>query len=424
MEENEEKLLRSVALQNAQAVLLARERAERELIAAKEELERKSAELAEQREFFRVTLASIGDAVITTDTNARITFLNPVAEAITGWKFADAVGQPLEKIFHIVNEQTRKSAPDPVTRVLREGAIVGLANHTLLIARNGTETAIDDSAAPIRDASGNLSGVVMVFRDVTRQRRAETALRESHQTLTEVRDHLEKRVQERTAELKTANQDFRELSARLLKVQDEERRRLARELHDSVGQILAALSMNISVVQAQSHRLDPLGARATSENSHLVQQAASEIRTLSHLLHPPLLEIAGLASTLRWYVDGFSERSEIKVDLDLPSDFSRLPPDTELAIFRIVQECLTNIHRHSGSKTAAICIQQNGNRLLIQVQDHGVGIPKEKQLELTASGRTGIGFGGMRERLRQLAGTLEIHSEGNGTLVIATLEIR
>jgi signal transduction histidine kinase len=141
-------------------------------------------------------------------------------------------------------------------------------------------------------------------------------------------------------------------------------------------------------------------------------------------LHPPLLEIAGLASTLRWYVDGFSERCEIKVDLDLPSDFSRLPPDTELAIFRIVQECLTNIHRHSGSKTAAICIQQNGNRLVIQVQDHGVGIPKEKQLELTASGRTGIGFGGMRERLRQLAGTLEIHSEGNGTLVIATLEIR
>jgi PAS domain S-box-containing protein len=423
VDENEDKLLRSVALQNARAVLLARERAERELIAAKEALERKSAELAEQREFFRVTLASIGDAVITTDIEARITFLNPVAEAMTGWKLDEAIGQPLEKIFNIVSVQTRNPAPNPVTRVLHEGAIAGLANHTLLIARDGNETAIDDSAAPIRDGTGKLSGVVMVFRDVTRQRRAETELRESHQSLSEARDHLEKRVQERTAELKTANQDLRELSARLLKVQDDERRRLARELHDSVGQILAALSMNISVVQSQSHKLDALGARAASENGHLVQQAASEIRTLSHLLHPPLLEIAGLSSTLRWYLDGFSERSKIKIDLEIPSDFGRLPADTELAIFRIVQECLTNIHRHSGSKTADIRIQQAGSHLVVQVKDSGKGIPREKQLQLTASGRTGVGFGGMRERVRQLGGTLEIHSEGNGTVVIATLEV-
>ncbi len=423
VDENEDKLLRSVALQNARAVLLARERAERELIAAKEALERKSAELAEQREFFRVTLASIGDAVITTDIEARITFLNPVAEAMTGWKLDEAIGQPLEKIFNIVSVQTRNPAPNPVTRVLHEGAIAGLANHTLLIARDGNETAIDDSAAPIRDGTGKLSGVVMVFRDVTRQRRAETELRESHQSLSEARDHLEKRVQERTAELKTANQDLRELSARLLKVQDDERRRLARELHDSVGQILAALSMNISVVQSQSHKLDALGARAASENGHLVQQAASEIRTLSHLLHPPLLEIAGLSSTLRWYLDGFSERSKIKIDLEIPSDFGRLPADTELAIFRIVQECLTNIHRHSGSKTADIRIQQAGSHLVVQVKNSGKGIPREKQLQLTASGRTGVGFGGMRERVRQLGGTLEIHSEGNGTVVIATLEV-
>lgn len=147
----------------------------------------------------------------------------------------------------------------------------------------------------------------------------------------------------RTAELKAANQSLRDLSARLLQVQDEERRRLARELHDSLGQILAALSMNIGAVQAQAHKLDPFAARAVSENAQLVQQASNEIRTLSHLLHPPLLEIAGLASALRWYVDRFSERSQIKVDLEIPSDFPRLPDDTELAIFRIVQECLTNI---------------------------------------------------------------------------------
>jgi PAS domain S-box-containing protein len=310
-DDDEEKLLRSVALQNARAVLFAREQAERALIAAKEDLERKSAELAEQREFFRVTLASIGDAVITTDTQGNVTFLNPVAEAITGWGSIDALGQSLERVFNIVNEQTRKPAQNPVARVLREGVVVSLAYHTALIARDGKETAIDDSAAPIRDGMGNISGVVMVFHDVTEQRKTETSLRESHQALAEARDNLEKRVQERTAELKTANEDLRNLSVRLLQMQDEERRRLARELHDSVGQILAALSMNIGIVDSQSHKLDAHGIRAVSENAELVNQASKEIRTISHLLHPPLLEIAGLASALRWYVDGFSERSKI-----------------------------------------------------------------------------------------------------------------
>jgi PAS domain S-box-containing protein len=241
--QDEEKLLRSVALQNAQAVLLARERAERALLAANEALERRSSELAEQREFFRVTLASIGDAVLTTDTEARITFLNPVAETMTGWKLEDAVGQPLEKVFNIINVQSREPAQNPVTRVLREGVVVGLANHPALIALDGRETPIDDSAAPIRSASGNISGVVMVFHDVTKQRQAEFQLRASNQELSEVRDNLEKRVQERTAELAAANEDLRQLSARLLYVQDEERRRLARELHDSIGQLLAATSL-------------------------------------------------------------------------------------------------------------------------------------------------------------------------------------
>jgi PAS domain S-box-containing protein len=422
LDDEEEKLLRSVALQNAQAVLLARERAERELRSAKEELERKSLELAEQREFFRVTLASIGDAVITTDTEARITFLNPVAEAMTGWRSEEAIGQPLENVFHIIDEQSRQPAPNPVLKVLREGAAGGLANHTALISRDGKETAIDDSAALIRDATGKIAGVVMVFRNVTEQRRAEGALRESHQALSEARDHLEKRVQERTAELGIANENLRALSARLLQVRDDERRRLARELHDSVGQILAAIGMNIAIVQAQSDRLDELGARAVSENAQLVQQVSREIRTISHLLHPPLLEVAGLASALRWYVDGFSERSNIKVELEVPSDLGRLPTDTELAIFRIVQECLTNIHRHSGSATAAISIQKERGCLVVQVQDRGKGIPEEKQREWTVS-RTGVGFGGMRERLRQLGGALEIQSHENGTIVKATLKV-
>jgi PAS domain S-box-containing protein len=269
---------------------------------------------------------------------------------------------------------------------------------------------------PFRDSQGNVTRWFGTNTNVDEQRQL-------LHSLGEARDHLEKRVQERTAELRAANENLRDLSARLLKVQDEERRRMARELHDSVGQILAALSMNIAVVQSQSHNLDALAARAVSENAQLVRQASSEIRTLSHLLHPPLLDIAGLASSLRWYVDGFSERSKIKVNLDIPTDFARLPDDVELAIFRIVQECLTNIHRHSGSTTAEIRIQQDNGRLRVEVRDNGRGIPEEKQRELVGSSRGGVGFGGMRERLRPLGGTLEIHSNSNGTVVKATLAV-
>jgi signal transduction histidine kinase len=208
-----------------------------------------------------------------------------------------------------------------------------------------------------------------------------------------------------------------------MKVQDDERRRLARELHDSVGQLLAAIGMNIEVVRSQSDKLDSKGARAVSDNAMLVQQVSSEIRTLSHLLHPPLLEIAGLPAALRWYVDGFSERSKLKVDLEIPSDLGRLPEDTELAIFRIIQECLTNIHRHSGSPTAAISIEHRDDCLIIQARDDGKGIPVEKQKKLTESSLSGIGFGGMRERLRQLGGTLEIESTRTGTVVRATLRV-
>jgi PAS domain S-box-containing protein len=221
----------------------------------------------------------------------------------------------------------------------------------------------------------------------------------------------------------TSQKQQLEFASRLQSMQDEERRRLARELHDSVGQTLAALSMNIAVVQAQSDKLDSSGARAVSENAHLVEQVSREIRTISHLLHPPLLDIAGLASALRWYVDGFSERSNIKVDLEIPSDFGRLPDELEIAIFRIVQECLTNIHRHSGSTTATIRLHQEAGHLSVQVQDSGKGIRPEKHRELIELGRGGVGFAGMRERLRPLGGTLEIKSDESGTVVSAILKV-
>lgn len=221
----------------------------------------------------------------------------------------------------------------------------------------------------------------------------------------------------------TAQKQQMEFASRLQNLQDEERRRLARELHDSVGQTLAALSMNIGVIQAQSHKLDSVGSRAVSENAQLVDQVSREIRTISHLLHPPLLDVAGLASALRWYANGFAERSNIKVNVEIAADFGRLPDELEIAIFRIVQECLTNIHRHSGSATAAIRVQQEGDTLIVKVQDSGKGIPMERQHELIEAGRGGVGFAGMRERLRRLGGSLEIQSNEYGTTVSAILKV-
>jgi signal transduction histidine kinase len=253
-------------------------------------------------------------------------------------------------------------------------------------------------------------------RSLARSKWTEEQLRKAH-------DELEQRVQERTADLNMANESLRELTGRLQQIRDEERRQIARDLHDSAGQLLAALSLNIAVIQAQSHKLDSAGAAAVSENAALVEQISREIRIISHLLHPPLLDVAGLASALRWYVDGFSERSKIKVDLDIPDEFRRLSDEMKIAIFRMIQECLTNIHRHSGGAAAKIRVHEEDQRVLVKVQDTGKGIPLEKQLELSSSGRIGVGFRGMRERLRQLGGTLEIQSDGGGTVVIATLPL-
>lgn len=283
--------------------------------------------------------------------------------------------------------------------------------------------ALRDPKAAISGMVGFLgfSGLIIALgesnrRALARSQWAEEQLRKSH-------DGLERKIQERTADLNLANESLRELSSRLQQARDEERRQIARELHDSVGQLLAALSMNLAAVQRQSDKLDSAGARAVSENAAMVDQIGTEIRTLSHLLHPPLLDAAGLASALRWYVDGFAERSKIKIDLDIPEEFGRLSDEMEIAIFRMVQECLTNIHRHSGCASAAIRVREEDHGLFVEVADKGKGIPPEKQFELGSSGRTGVGFRGMRERLRQLGGTLEIRSDGSGTTVRATLPL-
>jgi signal transduction histidine kinase len=265
-----------------------------------------------------------------------------------------------------------------------------------------------------------LSSVIVAFGESTRRSIAKNRLAEEQ--LRSTQGELEWKVQERTAELSLANENLRHLSGKLQQLRDEERKQLARELHDSVGQMLAALSMNLARVLSQAQRLDPAAASAIAENAGIVEQITKEIRTISHLLHPPLLDVAGLASAVRWYVDGFAERSKIRVDMEVPAEFRRLSEEMELTIFRLVQECLTNIHRHSGSSTASIAIRQEDHTILVEIKDQGRGIPFDKQMEL-GTDRAGVGFRGMRERLRQLGGKLEIQSGSSGTSVNARLPL-
>src|ERR1700722_9840713 len=264
---------------------------------------------------------------------------------------------------------------------------------------------------PVTDPDGNVFLCGKSF-DVTDRIHAQEALVEAHR-------ELEERVEKRTAELTTARDSLRDLSARLLQVRDEERRRIARELHDSIGQLLAALSMNLAALNRNPERLPPEMSRLAAESLNLLDQAIREIRTMSHLLHPPLLDEVGLDSTLRWYVDGFTQRSGINVDLQISTGAERLPQDTELAVFRLVQECLANIHRHSGSKTASIRIQAQDGWLSLDVTDAGRGFPSENTAVL--EGRLGVGIRGMRERLRLLGGRLDIKSTAAGTTVHAVL---
>lgn len=231
------------------------------------------------------------------------------------------------------------------------------------------------------------------------------------QTKTEIKrlnDELEQRVIERTSEL-------HRLSGRLLRFEDEERRRLARELHDSTAQQLAALAMNLSVVSEEGRALNPRARKALTESVDLADASLREIRTVSYLLHPPELDEFGLRSALARYVDGFVQRCGIQVELDASSDLGRLPQDMETTIFRIVQECLTNIHRHSGSGTASIRLVRSASELILEVRDAGVG--------MRADAPPGVGIASMRERLAQLGGRVEIGSHPGGTTIKATIPL-
>jgi len=249
---------------------------------------------------------------------------------------------------------------------------------------------------------------------------------------------LEERVDERTillqetirimnlqiAEREQAENNIRDLSASLLQLQDQERRRLARELHDSTGQILAALDMQLSLIQMKSQDLNSDLTAAIDESASLVQEASRQIRTMSYLLHPPLLDEAGLSIALQWFVEGFVKRSGIVVDLNISPGLGRLPREMELTLFRLIQESLTNVHRHSGSSRAEVTLSHSEASVTLSIRDEGKGMGKpDKTPTDGVSHKIGVGIGGMKERVRQLGGSLEILPANPGTLIQVMLPL-
>lgn len=303
------------------------------------------------------------------------------------------------------------------------------AEHTGVIP-NESYTELASEEHRLRNITHLQQRALALQNEIVERKRAEQDLRIAH-------DNLEKRVTERTLELQqkniqilkqsetleVANRGLRELSSRLLRVQDDERRRIARELHDSTGQVLALLSMNLSALEDEVKGINAEIGKSLSENVEIVNQVSDELRTISYLLHPPLLDEMGLLSALRWFAEGFEERSKIKVNLELDSEFGRVSRDLETAIFRVVQESLTNIHRHADSATATIRLAQSGNRVALEIEDAGKGIAPGKLYEITSAGVSGVGLRGMRERIENFRGQLDISSGQKGTCIRVVIPI-
>ncbi len=325
------------------------------------------------------------DAIVIRTLDGAVSYWNDGAERLYGWSKQEALAEPMSDLL-------KTEFPQPFDEIkgtlLEHGSWEGELVET---NREGSRLTVASNWTLWRDEDGTPRGWLQINSNVSQRKEAEDALRE--------------------------------LSGRLLHLQDEERRRLARELHDSTGQTLAALQMTLTLILQRAQGGDEETAKLLEEAVEMGSQVVKEIRTLSYLLHPPLLDEAGLTSALSWYVDGLTQRSKLKIDLQIASDLGRLSQDQEIAIFRVVQECLTNIHRHSGSSTAKIDIKRTPSEICLTVADTGSGIP-EKDPAANGTGKTaGVGIRGMRERVRDLGGHMQIRPSNPGTIVEANFPL-
>lgn len=374
-----------VMLVNARQMRRARSADNLTLMAFRDVTEEKQAfeEVKKQSELLDLA----NDAIIVRDLNDVITLWNHGAEHLYGWRIAEARG----KVTHeLLKSEFPESLEELQEKLFRQGSWHGELRHQ---ARNGKKLEVESRQVLQRDSQGRPLSILEINRDITLRKAAEESLRN--------------------------------LSARLLDLQDEERRRIARELHDSTGQSLAALVIHLSAINERIASRDPDSAEILKEAIQLAQQASDETRTLSYLLYPPTLDFSGLNSALQWFVDGLSQRSKLKIDLETALGPERLSQNLETALFRIIQEGLTNVYRHSGSATARVRVRLDSGMVKFEITDNGKGISPDILETLNGSGgQLGVGVRGMRERIRQLGGWLRIKSGDTGTTIVGVLPAR
>jgi PAS domain S-box-containing protein len=375
--------------------------------------------LRQLQERFRLFVEAVKDyAIYVLDEHGLITTWNQGAERIHGYSAVDVLGKPISVLF---TEEDRSAGKpqEELAAAAREGHYEGEAWR---LRKDGRRFWANVVLTSIKDSQGKVVGFVKVMRDFTERMLAQEHLRQANV-------HLAAEVAERKAaeeRLATSEASLRELSLNLLRTQDEERRRIGRELHDSLGQYLAVLKLNLQSLQGVLGTNHDGAGEQLEQCVLLAEESIKEVRTISYLLYPPMLEEVGLHSAISWYLDGFSKRSNIEVNFHQLSDLGRLSRDLELALFRVLQESLTNVHRHSKSPSVEIVLGREQGSVVLQVKDRGEGIPLpllEQDGAKDWLGASGVGLRGMSERMRQIGGELQVVSSERGTTVTATVPL-
>jgi PAS domain S-box-containing protein len=365
--------------------------------------------------FFRLLVEAVRDyAIFMLSPEGHILTWNAGAECIKGYRAEEAIGKHFS-IFYPA-EDIGSGKPGKVLEIARRDG--RWEEEGWRVRNDGSRFWADVVITALRDDAGRLVGFGTVARDLTQRKQMEDALRRS---MAQLEDEIKYRIEaEHLA--REAEASVRSLSARLLRLQEEERRRLARELHDSVGQLLAGAKMSLDTLASEKGRRN--WEETLGECALILQQAIQEVRTMSYLFYPPMLEEMGLRTAVESYLEGFRQRSGIQVDLQVAADFGRLTIDTEVALFRVLQESLTNVHRHSGSPTVQIRLRIDDQTAVLEVQDEGKGVLAEALQFTDSIEALGVGLRGMHERVRQLGGKLEVASSQKGTTIRAMVPLQ